>query len=92
MGSVVEEFKVQFLETVSTLVTAAFGLVAALAWNETIKTAIEQVFTTKEGIVGKFIYAFSVTIIAVVATLLVAHALAKAKGELKESQSKRLQE
>ena len=38
------ELKVQLLETFAALITAAFGLVAALAWNETIKTAVAQVF------------------------------------------------
>ena len=39
-----DEFKVQLLETFASLITAAFGLVAALAWNDTIKAAIKAVF------------------------------------------------
>ena len=40
------EFKVQLLETFASLITAAFGLVAALAWNDTIKLAVKMLFPT----------------------------------------------
>lgn len=74
------KFKVQFLETTAALITSAFGLVAALAWNEAIKTAIQK-FIEADGdqVTGLIIYALIVTVIAVTATLLIAMALAKAK-------------
>ena len=73
-------FKVLFLETTAALITSAFGLVAALAWNEAIKTAIAQYIDAGDGqVVGLMIYALIVTVIAVIATLLIAMALAKAK-------------
>ena len=43
------EFKVQLLETFASLITAAFGLVAALAWNDTIKLAVKMLFPTDSG-------------------------------------------
>lgn len=76
MGS----FKVKVIETFAALITSAFGLVAALAWNETIKTAVGLVFTTEDGIWGLLVYAIIVTFIAVIATLLIAWQADKLKG------------
>ena len=73
------QFKVQFLETTAALITSAFGLVAALAWNEAIKAAIGLWLQNDDQVVGMVIYALIVTVIAVVATLAIAMALAKAK-------------
>ena len=42
MSAKSDEFKVQLLETFASLITAAFGLVAALAWNDTIKAVITK--------------------------------------------------
>ena len=73
------KFKVQFLETTAALITSAFGLVAALAWNEAIKAAIGLWLSNDDQVVGMVIYALIVTVIAVIATLLIAMALGKAK-------------
>lgn len=75
-------FKVQLLETFASLITAAFGLVAALAWNDTIKAAVKLAFPTDDGLVGMVIYAVIVTILAVIMTLLIARSLNKAKEAL----------
>ncbi len=77
-----EEFKVQLLETFAALITAAFGLVAALAWNEAIKAAVVSVFNTGDELLGLVVYAVIVTILAVIMTLLIARALGKAKDAL----------
>ena len=77
-----DEFKVQLLETFASLITAAFGLVAALAWNDTIKAAIEAVFGTDADLVGMLVYAVTVTIIAAIMTLLISRSLSKAKKAL----------
>ncbi len=77
------EFKVQLLETFAALITAAFGLVAALAWNETIKAAVKMVFGTADDLLGNFIYAIIVTILAVIMTIWIAKALGKAKESMK---------
>ena len=74
------KFKVLFLETTAALITSAFGLVAALAWNEAIKTAVGLWLEGGDEVIGLVIYALIVTVIAVIATLLIAMALAKAKG------------
>ena len=74
-------FRIQVMDTIAALMTAAFGLIAALAWNEAIKWAVDQVFTSSPG-VGLFIYAILVTILAVVAVLLIGRSIAKLKGKV----------
>ena len=74
-------FRIQVMDTIAALMTAAFGLIAALAWNEAIKWAVAQVFTADPG-VGLFIYAILVTIIAVVAVILIGRSLAKLKAKV----------
>jgi uncharacterized membrane protein YkvI len=69
------------MDTIAALMTAAFGLIAALAWNEAIKTAVAQAFSKPEDILtGLFVYAIIVTVLAVVATLLISRAIAKLKN------------
>lgn len=75
------KFKIQVLETFAALITAAFGLVAALAWNEAIKAAVAAVFGTADSLTGMTIYAIIVTVVAVIMAILIAKALAKAKGD-----------
>jgi ABC-type multidrug transport system fused ATPase/permease subunit len=72
--------KHEILDKIAALVTAAFGLVAALAWNDAIKAVFKEVFGTADAIGPMLLYAIIVTIIAVILTLIVARAAAKAKG------------
>lgn len=72
--------RVEILDKLAALVTAAFGLVAALAWNEAIKTIFKEVFGTSETVGPMLIYAIVVTIIAVILTIVVARAASKAKS------------
>ncbi len=74
-------FRIQVLDTIAALMTAAFGLIAALAWNQAIKWAVDTVFTSDPG-VGYFVYAIIVTILAIVATILIGRSIAKLKGKL----------
>lgn len=48
------------------LMTAAFSLVAALAWNDAIQSLFARVFGEADGIIAKFLYAALVTAIVVV--------------------------
>ncbi len=66
------------------LMTAAFGLIAALAWNGAIQAIFKQVFGTIESVPAQLSYAIIVTIIAVIATILIARAVSHAKGEEKK--------
>ncbi|HML04261.1 MAG TPA: DUF5654 family protein [Methanobacterium sp.] len=70
------EVKDQVLTTIATLITTAFGLIAALAWNEAIKAIITAFVGTGNGITGLLIYAVLITIIAVIATILIGRAIA----------------
>lgn len=59
------ELKNEVREKVITFVTAAFGLVAGLAWNEAVQALIQKFFAADENsLAAKFIYAVAVTIIA----------------------------
>lgn len=55
-----------YLQTMISLASAAFGVVAALAWNSAITALFKQVFGTGAQIVSLFIYAILVTVIAVI--------------------------
>jgi len=51
-------------------ILAALGFVAGLAWNEAIKSLIDQFFPdSSNGILIKFIYAVVITVIIVVASV-----------------------
>ena len=77
-------FSVQVLETIAALMTAAFGLIAALAWNGAIQWGVGELFPEAEG-TGLFVYALIVTVLAVVATILIARSLAKMKTKMESS-------
>ncbi len=61
--------KKAIVEKFAALLTAAFGLVAALAWNDTIKSIFKQVFGEQNGVIPMIVYACVVTVLAVVATI-----------------------
>jgi hypothetical protein len=61
----VEEVKREFKERTLTLILGGFGLVAALAWNEAIKSLFETLLPKSSALIGKFIYAIIVTGIVV---------------------------
>ncbi len=70
-----------FFQTMITLASASLGLVAALAWNEAIKTTIKTYFGTDENLAGLYTYAILATIIAIVVVMLLGRAAAKIGGE-----------
>jgi hypothetical protein len=59
----------EVVNTTITLATAAFGLVAALAWNDAIQTLFQTVFGEAADLTAKFIYAILVTGVVVFATI-----------------------
>jgi len=71
--------KKDVIEKLAALITAAFGLVAALAWNDTIKAIFKAIFGDNDTIVAMLVYALVVTLIAVLVTIKVGNAAAKAK-------------
>ena len=56
----------QFIATMIALASAAFGVVAALAWNAFITELVKTYMPEQAGLIGLFVYAVVVTIIAVV--------------------------
>jgi len=73
--------KGEILDKIAALVTVAFGLVAALAWNGAILAIFRAVFGEAESIAAMLIYAVIVTLIAVPVTIQIARAAKRAKGE-----------
>lgn len=63
------ETKKAFEEKTITLVLGGFSLVAALAWNEAIKSLFSTFLQPKGELFGKFIYAIIVTLIVVIVSL-----------------------
>lgn len=61
--------KNEIIDKMFSLIIAAFGLVAALAWNGAVTAIFKRVFGTAEGIIPMLTYAIVVTIIAVIATV-----------------------
>ena len=72
--------RVEILDKIAALLTAAFGLVAALAWNGAIRAIFEAVFGTADNIPAMLVYAVVVTIIAVLVVIWIARAVNRAKG------------
>ncbi len=72
--------KNEIIDKISNLITTAFGLVAALAWNGAIKAIFEKVFGTAKGIAPMLIYAIVVTTIGVIAAVWIGKIAARAKN------------
>lgn len=59
----------EVMEKTLQLATAAFGLVAALAWNDAIQTLFAQILGDSADIAAKFLYAIIVTVIVILVTI-----------------------
>ena len=70
-----------FLQSMITLASASLGLVAALAWNEAIKTTIKTYFGAEPNLAGLYTYAILATVIAVIVVMLLGRAAARIGGE-----------
>ncbi|HUW67774.1 MAG: hypothetical protein E4G94_12240 [ANME-2 cluster archaeon] len=70
----------EVIDKIAALITAAFGLVAALAWNGAILAIFQQIFGEATSVPAMVIYAVVVTIIAVIATIWIGREAAKSKG------------
>jgi len=79
----------EMLEKLSALITAAFGLVAALAWNGAIRAIFEKLFGTADQIWAMLVYAVVVTLIAVFAISWIARMTLKAKEKLEQAKAER---
>lgn len=79
-----QPFRIEVLEKMSTLIAAAFGFVAAFAWNETFKMVLREMVAEDVTIFAQFIYAIIITVFAVILIIIVARATAKAKARLEK--------
>ena len=77
-----EPLQIQILEKMSQLMTAALGLIAALAWNEAMKLLLAQIFADNQALRVAFGYAAVITIVAVLLSLWVANVTHKVKAAL----------
>lgn len=59
----------EVLDKLVELMTAAFGLVAALAWNTAIQELFAVLFPEAGDLIAKFAYAIVVTVIVVFVTI-----------------------
>lgn len=75
----------EILKTISVLMTTAFAFVAGSAWNDAIQTLItEFVGESGSAVSSMLVYAFGVTILAVVVTLIIGRLVGKAGIDLDE--------
>lgn len=61
--------KGEVIDKLAALITSAFGLVAALAWNSAIQKVFQTVFGSSSELLALIFYAIVVTVIAVIATV-----------------------
>jgi len=71
--------KSELIEKLSLLSTGAFGLVAALAWNEAIQKIFKDLFGERSSLIAMLSYAILVTVVAVIVTLWMGRLAEKAK-------------
>jgi TRAP-type C4-dicarboxylate transport system permease small subunit len=74
--------KLEIIEKIAALITAAFGLIAALAWNTAIQAWFTANFPAES--VGPWLYAIVITIIAVVITIWIGRIAGKLTKKEKE--------
>jgi uncharacterized membrane protein len=74
----------EIIDKVAALIIAAFGLVAALAWNEAIQEIFRLIFGEESGVLAMLFYAIVVTIIAVVITIWIGRVSEKSTGKKPE--------
>ena len=67
-----KKIQIEIITQMLSLATSGFGLVAALAWNsliqELVNNYIKKLLPANSGLISLVIYAFLVTILAVVVT------------------------
>lgn len=81
--------RIEILEKMTSLATAGFGLVAALAWNDAIKAIFDTYFPkNSSNISAQLIYAIVLTVLIVLVTVRLGKVTDFAKKQLSRSRSK----
>jgi hypothetical protein len=84
VGVVVEKtsrFSKEVLATMISLASAAFGVVAALAWNTAITELFTRIFGKDARIGALFVYAVIITLIGVIVIVLMGRLAARVSAE-----------
>ncbi len=86
MGDFLERYELKrvhtdFLQKITLLVIASLGFVAALSWDQVLKSAFNEFFNDTETFGTKFLYAFLVTVLAVVVSILLTKFVLRKRGE-----------
>ena len=63
---------------------AGLGFVAGLAWNEAVKASIDMLLKEGDTLLAKYIYAFAVTLLVVIVTLILVYFTKTPEKELKK--------
>lgn len=71
---------VDVIDKLAALITAAFGLVAALAWNGAIQAVFAEIFGSQSSIPAMLGYAVFVTVLAVLFTVWIGAVSNKSKA------------
>ncbi len=78
-----QQLRIEARERTLGYVLAGFGLVTALAWNEAIKSLIDDLFKfSKDSLIAKFGYAIILTLAVVIISTYLSK-LFKKEGEIK---------
>ena len=78
-------FSVEVIDKLSDLITAAFALVAALAWNTAIQAIFTEIFGKQSSIPAMLGYAVTVTVIAVACAMWIGFVANRAKAHTSPS-------
>lgn len=70
----------EVIDKIADLMTAAFGLIAALAWNSAIQALVGQFVQPGSSPIALVIYAILITVIAVLATIWIARVAKRIGG------------
>jgi TRAP-type C4-dicarboxylate transport system permease small subunit len=65
-----EKIHIDLLEKISLLIIGAFGLIAAVAWDQVLKTIVTNLFANTGSDIQKVIYAIVVTILTAVISII----------------------
>lgn len=61
--------KIEFMDRLITIIIAGLGLIAVLAWDETLKHLFRILFKEEGTLLSNFIYASIITILAVLVSV-----------------------
>ena len=84
MGDFLERYELKrvhtdLLQKITLLIIASLGFVTALAWDSVIKLLFSEFFTETDSLGNKFLYAFLVTILAVIVSIILTKIILRKK-------------